>query len=141
MHQFYEFLNESLDEATKKTMMTESSKYMLTVNGTTYKDGPLFLKAILLKISVETNATDFYLRESLHELPAKIKELNYDIKSFNDYVKVPKSLILLQEAKKQPISLSTCSSHTSQSRMSSSIIISLTRKRHMMKALQSHPPC
>jgi hypothetical protein len=87
-HLLFEFLYESLDEATKKTMMTESSKYMLTVNNTTYKDGPSFLKAILLKVSVETNATDFHIRENLHELPAKIKELDYNIQAFNDYVKV-----------------------------------------------------
>ena len=39
-------------------------------------------------MSVETNATNFYLRESLHNLPSKIKELNYNILKFNDCIKL-----------------------------------------------------
>ena len=82
----YQFLDKSLSKEMRKTMMTERSKYEITANDVTYNDGPSFLKALLMKSQVETNATNFYLRETLQRLPEKISDMDDNIEDFNDYV-------------------------------------------------------
>jgi hypothetical protein len=79
----YEFLRESLSEAARTHVALQSDRY--TVNGT--PDGPSYLKVILLTFYVETNATDFHLRETLHNLPKKIKDLKSDVPAFNQHVR------------------------------------------------------
>jgi hypothetical protein len=49
------------------------------------EDRPCYLKAILNKFYVETNATNFYLHQKLHNLPVMIVELNYNVADFNDH--------------------------------------------------------
>lgn len=86
-HQMLEFLKNSLSENARKKMMTENDKFTVTVNGVAHQDGPLFLKTILNKCYVETNATNFYLRQTLLNLPAKMEQLSGKIDDFNEYVK------------------------------------------------------
>ena len=78
----YEFLRDSLTDAARARVSLEANKYV--VNGT--EDGPSFLKVILMKFHVETNATNFYLRQSLIGLPSKIAELKSNVPTFNQYV-------------------------------------------------------
>jgi hypothetical protein len=78
----YEFLRDSSTDGARAKMATEARKY--TVNGT--KDGPCYLKALLIKFHVETNATNYHLRQQLQRLTTTIAELKYDIASFNDRV-------------------------------------------------------
>jgi uncharacterized protein (DUF1786 family) len=63
----------------------ESDKYI--VNGT--QDDPCKLKVLLTKFYVETNVTNFYyLRETLPNLLARMKDFKSDIAKFNDLVQV-----------------------------------------------------
>jgi hypothetical protein len=78
----FEFIRDSLTEGAKVRIAMENDKY--TVNG--IQNGPCYLKVLLTKFYVETNATNFYLRESLSNLPNKMKELKGDISKFNDHV-------------------------------------------------------
>jgi hypothetical protein len=57
-----------------------------TVNGN--KDGVCFLKDIITKAYVDTNATIDTIRKSIAKLDDKIKEQKFDIKAFNAYVQV-----------------------------------------------------
>jgi hypothetical protein len=66
----YKFLRESLTESARTCVALQFDRY--TVNGS--PDGPAYLKVILLTFYSETNATNFYLRKLLHNLPKKIKE-------------------------------------------------------------------
>jgi hypothetical protein len=82
----YEFLREALTESTKIHMALQPKQY--TVNSTA--NGPCYLKAILLTfyyVDVETNATNFHLRELLHNLPKKIKNLKPDVPASNLHVR------------------------------------------------------
>jgi hypothetical protein len=79
----YEFLRDSLTEAARTRVALRSEQF--TVQGVT--DGPCYLKTILMTFYVETNATNFFLREQLHDLPAKIVQLEFDIADFNEYVR------------------------------------------------------
>jgi hypothetical protein len=78
----YEFLCDSLSEGARARLATESSKY--TINGV--RDGPTYLKTLLVKFYVETKATNFHIRQKLQRLPNKIVELKYNVATFNDYV-------------------------------------------------------
>jgi hypothetical protein len=78
----YEFLRDSLTDAAHARVGLEATKYV--INGT--EDGPCYLKVILMKFYVETNATNFFLHQSLIGLPKKITELKSDIPAFNQYV-------------------------------------------------------
>jgi hypothetical protein len=49
--------------------------------------GALFLKEIITKAYVDTNATVDTIRKSISRLDDKIKEMKFDIKVFNTYVK------------------------------------------------------
>jgi hypothetical protein len=71
----YKFLRESLMESARTRVTLQSERY--TVNGS--PDGPAYLKVILLTFYVKMNATDFHLRELLHNLPKKIKDLKSDV--------------------------------------------------------------
>ena len=79
----YEFLRDSLTEAARNRVALRSTHF--TIQGTL--DGPSYLKTILMTFYVETNATNFFLREQLHSLPDKIVELQSDIPDFNEHVR------------------------------------------------------
>jgi hypothetical protein len=79
----YKFLRDSLTEAARTRVALRSEQFV--VQGAT--DGPAYLKTILSTFYVETNATNFFLREQLHRLPDKIVELKFDIPQFNEYVR------------------------------------------------------
>lgn len=79
----YEFLRDSLTEAARTRVALRSEQFI--VQGA--NDGPSYLKTILSTFYVETNATNFFLREQLHSLPDKIVELKFDIPQFNEYVR------------------------------------------------------
>jgi hypothetical protein len=79
----YEFLRESLTEGARTRLALQADRF--TIQG--FPDGPSYLKVILLTFYVETNATDFHLREMIHELPSKMKDLQSDILNFNTHVR------------------------------------------------------
>jgi hypothetical protein len=78
----YEFLRDSLTDEARIRISVEATKF--EINGT--RDGPCYLKVILMKFYVETNATNFYLRQSLLQLPKKMEELKSNVPAFNDHV-------------------------------------------------------
>jgi len=80
----YSFLRNSIGEKARKKMVTEDSKFRVTNQH--IPSGPCFLKVLLMKFGVETNATTFHLRETLHDLPKKMKSFNDNIDDFNQYV-------------------------------------------------------
>jgi hypothetical protein len=80
----YEFLRESLTESACTCIALQAAE-RYTING--LPDGPAYLKVILLTFYVETNATDFHLRELLHNLPKKIKDLKLDVPALNQHVR------------------------------------------------------
>jgi hypothetical protein len=55
-----------------------------TVLGNT--EGACFLKEIITKSYVDTNATVDTMRRTISRLDDRIKELKFDIKAFNEYV-------------------------------------------------------
>ena len=78
----YKFLCDSL---------TEGACICITVKSTQFKvnnreDGPCYLKVLLIKFHVETNATNFHLCKSLTLLPSKMTKYKFDIAQFNDHV-------------------------------------------------------
>ena len=79
----YKFLHDSL--------LTDSACICITVKSAQFKvngreDGPCYLKVLLIKFHVETNATNFHLHKSLTLLPSKMTEYKFDIAQFNDHV-------------------------------------------------------
>ena len=80
--QLFEFLSDSLDNATLLKMMDR--EYQYTVNGTL--DGPSMLKVLLTITSINTRATVSVLRNELTKLPAKMETLGSDVTAFNAYV-------------------------------------------------------
>ena len=71
--------------------LTNSACIRITVESTQFKvnnreDGPCYLKVLLIKFHIETNATNFHLCESLTLLPSKMTEYKFDIAQFNDHV-------------------------------------------------------
>lgn len=79
----YEFLRDSLTEGARARLATDSVKY--TING--LRNGPCYLKTLLIKFYVETRATNFHLRQKLQRLPTTIAEMKFDIATFNDHVR------------------------------------------------------
>jgi hypothetical protein len=79
----YQFLLDSLTDTARTRVSLQRDLYQ--VDGTV--DGPCFLKVILLTFYVETNATNFHLRQKLHNLPSKMTDLNSDVAAFNTYVR------------------------------------------------------
>ena len=80
--QLYEFLSDSLDDATLLKMMDRQYQYV--VNGVL--DGPSMLKVLLMITSINTRATVSVLRNELTKLPAKMESLGSDVTEFNAYV-------------------------------------------------------
>ena len=78
----FAFLRDSLTGAARSRMDMDTAKY--SVNGT--RDGPCYLKALMIKFYVETKATNFHLRQKFQHLSLAMIELKYDVPAFNDYV-------------------------------------------------------
>jgi hypothetical protein len=78
----YKFLWDSMTNEARIHISVESAKF--EING--MRDGPCYLKVILMKFYVETNATNFYLHQSLLQLPKKMEELKLNVPKFNDYI-------------------------------------------------------
>jgi hypothetical protein len=78
----YEFIQDSLTDSARICLSIESDSYKVNVRD----DGPCYLKVLLIKFHVKTNATNFHLRESLSLLPSKMKDLKSNIAKFNDHV-------------------------------------------------------
>lgn len=79
----YEFLHNSFTDTARIRLSVKSDKFEIN----NIQDGPpSYLKVLLIKFYVETNATNFHLRECLHHLPLKMKELKSNVANFNDYV-------------------------------------------------------
>jgi hypothetical protein len=78
----YMFLSNSLDTTAHNVMDINPEKYR--INGE--NEGVLFLKEIINKAYVDTNATVDTIRKAISKLDDKIKEMKFDIKAFNTYV-------------------------------------------------------
>jgi hypothetical protein len=77
------FLTNSLEQDAQNIMDIDKAPY--TIND--MPDGVCFLKEIITKAYVDTNATVDTIRKAISRLDDKIKELKFDIKVFNAYVK------------------------------------------------------
>jgi hypothetical protein len=77
------FITNSLDQDALNIMDIDKAPY--TINN--MPDGVCFLKEIITKAYVDTNATVDTIRKAISRLDDKIKELKFDIKVFNAYVK------------------------------------------------------
>jgi hypothetical protein len=86
----YMFLSNSLDTTAHNAMDINPEKYR--ING--LNEGALFLKEIITKAYVDTNATVDTIRKSISKLDDKIKEMKFDIKLFNTYVKTQVNALL-----------------------------------------------
>jgi hypothetical protein len=78
----YIFLRASLTAQAKTVVESEPDEY--SIDGE--PSGSCFLKVIIGKASVDTIATENVLRTAISTMPAKLKELGGDIRSFNLYV-------------------------------------------------------
>jgi hypothetical protein len=78
----YQFLHESLTEEAKAIMVSNISMY--SIDGVPV--GLLFLKMLIGKSSIDTNAKVLLLREQVSSLHLKMKELKGDVRAFNTYV-------------------------------------------------------
>jgi hypothetical protein len=78
-HMLFTFLVNSLDNNAQNIMDIQAKHY--TLFG--LADRVCYLKVIITKAYVDTNATVDTLRKSIARLDDKIKELKYDIKLFN----------------------------------------------------------
>jgi hypothetical protein len=85
----YKFLTNSLDANAHNIMDINPDTY--TING--QKEGVLFLKEIITKAYVDTNATVDTIRKAIAKLDEKIKEFKFDIKAFNAYVQTQVNLL------------------------------------------------
>jgi hypothetical protein len=76
------FLCDSIDDTTLATLNMQPGSF--TINGNS--EGACFLKEVITKSYVDTNATVDTIRCTISHLDDRIKELKFDIKSFNEYV-------------------------------------------------------
>ena len=72
-------------------LLMELASALLAVESNLFKvnnreDGPCYLKVLLNKFHVETNAANFHLSKLLTLLPSKMTECKYDIAQFNDHI-------------------------------------------------------
>ena len=79
-----EFLCGSLAEAAKKRMANEDNKFRVT--NMHIPLGTAYLKVLLLCFPVETNATTYHIRQTLQDLPKKMRAINDNINKFNQFV-------------------------------------------------------
>ena len=69
-------------QATKKRMAKEDDKFRVT--NTHIPSGTAYLKVLLLRFPVETNATTYHhIRQTLQDLPKKMRAVNDNIDEFN----------------------------------------------------------
>ena len=85
--QMYYFLYASLSEEAKLMIIADYDDYVVeTEGGIKVCNGASFLKVIIRNTTVDTRATVFHIRENLNNLEAKMLDISYDIKVFNQYV-------------------------------------------------------
>ena len=82
----YDFLESSLTDEAKAMVLSDFADYTITPEGMQICNGPCFLKVIIRNMTVDTRSTVFHLRENLNNLEAKMLDVSYDIKAFNQYV-------------------------------------------------------
>jgi hypothetical protein len=78
----YQFLHDSLSEDAKAIMVSNVTMY--SIEGVPV--GLLFLKLLIGKASIDTNAKVLLLREQVSSLHIKMRELKGDVRAFNTYV-------------------------------------------------------
>jgi hypothetical protein len=76
----YDFLSDSIDNTALATLNIQPGNF--TVLGNT--EGACFLKEIITKSYVDTNATVDTILRMISRLDDRIKELKFDIKAFNE---------------------------------------------------------
>ena len=58
-----------------------------------YTCAPMLIKAFIKMCEVENSSTEFYVRQQMTELKDKMKEVNYNIREFNNHVTHLKSVL------------------------------------------------
>ena len=81
--QLFVCLLNSLTEEAIQTVTIDHDQ--IDVNG--FQDGPLFLKHIISKSHIDTNATLSTVRMRLDSLDKQMEKMDHDIKAFNHYIK------------------------------------------------------
>jgi hypothetical protein len=87
----YLYLLNSLTEDAKLVMITMETQYHAGANNLPV--GPLFLKSIVGRASIDTRAKISLLRESVSHLYMKMIELKGNVREFNQYVSELKSAL------------------------------------------------
>ena len=83
-YMMYEFLCGSLRETAKKKMANEDDKFRVT--NTHIPSATAYLKVLLLCFAVKTNTTTYHIRQTLQDLPKKMRAVNNNIDEFNQFV-------------------------------------------------------
>ena len=95
-HQMYEFLYCSLNDDAQASVALRESDYLISQVGAPtiqYFNGPLYLKTIIGVAHIDTRSTAAHIRQSLAQLPTKIASLDYDIETFNRYVRLQRGAL------------------------------------------------
>ena len=94
--QMYTFLFEYLDAQACMCMCMsmQEEQYKITVGSTSYYSEPLYLKALVGIAHIDTRSTASHLRETMSSLEKYIVTVDYDIKTFNQYVAAQRSALL-----------------------------------------------
>jgi len=82
-HMFYTMLRKSLTPEALTVVANMAAQY--TIEG--HADGPLLFKCILTRSHVDTRATSTVIRMNLSSLDHHISTINYNITTFNEYVR------------------------------------------------------
>jgi hypothetical protein len=78
----YDFLCDSIDDKALTILNIRPGNFTINWN----PEGACFLKEIITKSYVDTNATVDTIRKAISRLDDRIKEVKFDIKNFNEYV-------------------------------------------------------
>ena len=87
--QMYHFLYYSIEADLRVRITNEETRYTIVHNNRTYRDGPLFLKAVTTLVCVDTASTIAGVHAQLHTLDTymRTKVENCDIDKFNTHVR------------------------------------------------------
>ena len=87
-YQLYLCLTKSLDEETKKHMANEHHRYTIIAGNQMFQCGASYLKLLLSKAEVDTQATASHIRRNLAHLSMYMKgTAKFDVTVFNEYVR------------------------------------------------------
>ena len=90
----YDCLAASLTTTAFNKVSTIAHQYTFVINDQVHKDGPSFLKSIIMKTQIDTRVTTSLVRANLSSLDAYLPTINYDIEAFNEYVTDQRDLLI-----------------------------------------------